>query len=494
MSYCSPVFLATHKGNNMAKITKISTISSCFKIDTVLLDTLDVVDVLLDSDTLLFIDPLLLIESKHIEMNTEAIDTYNSTFEKIIKLLQASTEINDPAWNAAKKLFSFSEVGWTCLGYGSSGKGSGFGPELVHNSMITASKIVKLEIDDPDLFMVMSLFEEGIGADRISDMTTNIIFESLIKFTNRINETLQLQTLEFKFKGKKYTSILNPLTNTPLILVPKDIVRDLPISTDWSGAVSTMKENVDLRDRINANIGSLLASMTRKQKSEAKERALKSKEYFEDLLELIKEIDKTPYDFDKDKNGELFWSRLSTSINTKYPFDLSKYKTKLTLDDVEKLVGDILAQFSDLIENKGLWKELWAEDNKPRKEKAAQRLLFAVAYSYCRANDLDISPEADSGNGPVDFKISQGFEAKVVVEIKLSTNPKMVHGFEKQLEIYKKADDTDRGFFVIMDVGYMGNKYRDVQHASTEFKKTNKRTSKIIVIDANQKASASKRM
>ncbi|WMW61566.1 hypothetical protein RE680_00365 [Serratia marcescens] len=478
----------------MAKITNISTLSSHFSISTDLLDELDVVDVLLDSDTLLFIDPLLLIESKHNEMNTEAIKTYNNTFEKIIKLLYASNEINDPAWKAAKNLFSFSEVGWTCLGYGSSGKGSGFGPELVNNSMITASKIVKLEIDDPDLFMVMSLFEEGIGADRISDMTTNIIFDSLIKFTNRINETLKLNTIDFKFKGKKYTSIFNPLSNTPLILTPRDIVRDLPISTDWSGAVSTMKENVDLRDRINTNIGSLLASMTKKQKAEAKERALESKEYFEDLLELIKEIDKNPYDFGKDKNGELFWARLSTSINSKYPFDLSKYKTKLTLDDVEELVEDILSQFSDLIENKGLWKEMWAEDNKPRKEKAAQRLLFAVAYSYCKANNLDISPEADSGNGPVDFKISQGFDAKVVVEVKLSTNPKMLHGFEKQLEIYKKADDTDRGFFVIMDIGFMGNKHRDIQLKSTEFKKNNKRTSKIIVIDANQKASASKRI
>lgn len=478
----------------MAKITNIFTISSYFKIDPEILDDLDVVDVLLDSDTLLFIDPLLLIESKHMEMNKDATETYNSKFENIIKLLKASQEIDDPAWKAAKKLFSFSEIGWTSLGYGSTGKGSGFGPELVNNSMITASKIVKLKIDDPDLFMVMSLFEEGIGADRISDMTTNIIFDSLIEFTRRVNETLGLKTIDFKFKNNQYTSIFNPLTNAPLILVPKDVVRDLPISTDWSSAVSTMKENVDLRERINANLGTLLASMTRKEKAQAKERALQSKEYFEDLLELIKEIDREPYDFDKDRNGELFWARLSSSFNKNHPFDLSKFKKKLSLDEVEELVIEILNQFQDLIENKGLWKEMWAEDGKARKEKAAQRLLFAVAYSYCKANDLDISPEADAGNGPVDFKVSQGFDSKVVVEIKLSSNKKLVHGFEKQLEIYKKADDTDRGVFLIIDVGFMGNKFRDLQLANAEFKKSGKRSSKIIVIDANQKASASKRI
>ncbi|WP_312454951.1 hypothetical protein [Pseudescherichia sp.] len=478
----------------MAKLTTISTISSHFGIKEDLLDQLDVVDVLLDSDTLLFIDPLLLSDSKHEEMSRDAFKTYNETFEKIINLLKASDEINDPAWKAAKKLFSFSEIGWTCLGYGSSSKGSGFGPELVNTSMITASKIIKLKIDDPDLFMVMSLFEEGIGADRISDMTTNIIFKHLLDFTLKANKTLNLKTINFKFKGSDYTSILNPLTNAPLILVPKDIVRDLPISTDWSGAISTMKENVDLRDRINANLGSLLASMSRKEKARAKERALENREYFEDLLQLIKEIDREPYDFDNDKNGELFWARLSSSFSKEHPFDLSKFKRKLNIDDVENLVEEIINQFLDLVENKGLWKEMWTEEGKNRKEKAAQRLLFAVAYSYCKANNLDISPEADGGNGPVDFKISQGFDAKVVVEIKLSTNNQLVHGFEKQLEIYKKADDTDRGFFVIMDVGFMRNKYRDLQIINTEFKKTNKRTSKIILIDANQRASASKRI
>lgn len=38
-----------------------------------------------------------------------------------------------------------------------------------------------------------------------------------------------------------------------------------------------MKENTDLRDRINTNIGKLLASMTQKEKAEAKRRALEKK-------------------------------------------------------------------------------------------------------------------------------------------------------------------------------------------------------------------------
>lgn len=480
----------------MSTVKKIDTISSYFKISPSILDQLDVVDVLLESDTLLFIDPMLLPESKHSEMKDDADQKYIDTFTKIIKLLSACKIANDSdiAWRTAKKLFSFSEIGWTCLGYGSSAKGSGFGPQLVNNTMKTAHQIVSMDIDDPDLFMVMSLFEEGIGADRISDMTTNIIFDSLVKFSERVNTTLKIPTKEFTFKGNKYNAPHNPLTNKPLILVPKDIVRDLPISTDWSGAVHTMKENTDLRDRINTNIGNLLVSMTKKQKEEAKRRALEKKEYFEDLLTLIKEVEKEPYDFKADRNGELFWLRLASSIDKKYPFNLSGYNKKLTLDDVEHLVSDILNQFKNLIENKGLWKEMWADDKKPRKEKAAQRLLFAVAYSYCKANNLDISPEADSGNGPVDFKLSQGFEQKVLVEVKLSSNPKLLHGYEKQLEIYKKGDDTERAFFVIVDIGYIGDKYQKVQQARIATEKEGKKVSKIIHIDAQQKDSASKRI
>ncbi|MWM58948.1 hypothetical protein GQL85_24305, partial [Escherichia coli] len=149
----------------MSTVKKIDTISSYFKISPSILDQLDVVDVLLESDTLLFIDPMLLPESKHSEMKDDADQKYIDTFTKIIKLLSACKIANDSdiAWRTAKKLFSFSEIGWTCLGYGSSAKGSGFGPQLVNNTMKTAHQIVSMDIDDPDLFMVMSLFEEGIG-------------------------------------------------------------------------------------------------------------------------------------------------------------------------------------------------------------------------------------------------------------------------------------------------------------------------------------------
>lgn len=40
-------------------------------------------------------------------------------------------------------------------------------------------------------------------------------------------------------------------------------------------------------------------------------------------------------------------------------------------------------------------------------EKAAQHLFFTMAYSYFKANNLDVTSEADAGNGPVDIKFPQ---------------------------------------------------------------------------------------
>lgn len=478
----------------MGKIKNPATISSEFGIDVDVLDKLGVVNVLLNTDTLVFIDPLLLEDSSHKEISEGAYQSYRERFEKIIKLLSVSKAIDDVPWRNAKKLFRFSEISWTCLGYGTTVKGSGFGKDLISNTLDTAYQIVALGVDDIDLFMALALFEEGIGPDRISDMTTNIILSDLISFSDRVNQTLKIPTKQFKVGTNNYNLIVNPYSDQPLIFVPNDIVRDLPIASDWSDISRVVRENEELRERVNDHVGEIWATMTKKQKLRLKKSALRSKEAFQQVMDMIREVEPKPYDFKSDRNGESFWIELLNQIPRDYPYDLSNYASrKLNADEVVEVVNKILDQFQDLIENKGLWKELWDENGKPRKEKASQRLFFAVAYSYCKANNIDLTPEADSGNGPVDFKLSQGFDSKLVVEIKLSTNGSLVHGYEKQLEIYKKADDTDLGVFLIIDVGGLGKKYGVVQKMRNDFIKEHGKASDIWYVDGNEKASASKR-
>jgi hypothetical protein len=161
------------------------------------------------------------------------------------------------------------------------------------------------------------------------------------------------------------------------------------------------------------------------------------------------------------------------------------------VEGVAIVVKQIIEQFQFLIEKRRLSEDLYHEDH-PRPEKAAQRLFFAVAHAYCKANNLDLTPEADTGNGPVDFKMSSGFTGRVLVEIKLSTNPKIVAGYSKQLQTYKDAEETTRGFYVIVDVGNMGRKAKELLAFKNSEARARRRVSEIVFVDGTRRPSASK--
>ncbi|MDA5695221.1 hypothetical protein MMY88_12580 [Acinetobacter baumannii] len=256
-----------------------------------------------------------------------------------------------------------------------------------------------------------------------------------------------------------------------------------------------VRKNEQLRKRINENVGHIWATMTKKDKAEFKSSALQDKESFDDVLNLIKKLkDAQAYDFIQDPNGDIFWLQILKNIANQYPLNLKNFSNGIqNREQLLNVVNEIIDQFKLLIEDNGLWKELWTEDGEPRKEKACQRLLFAVALSYCKANNLDLSPEVDSGNGPVDFKISQGFNFKVIVEIKLSTNPNVIHGYEKQLEIYKTAEQSEEGIFILIDIGGLREKFKRLQEVRREFVTSYNKASQIVLIDGNPKLSASKR-
>ncbi|GAB1535805.1 hypothetical protein ADMFC3_14360 [Geovibrio sp. ADMFC3] len=480
----------------MGKIKDPINFSTAFNLNKKAITKIGVVDVILNADTNLFIDPLLLEKSKHTEMSDVAYNSYRKRFEIIIKLLSKSKKIGDTAWRNALNQFQFHEVSWTCLGYGGSVRGSGFGTELITSTLSTAKDIVELGVEDVDLFMALALFEEGIGPDRISDMTTNIILNDLCTFNMRIIKQLNLPTEEFEIDGKVIELLSNPCSKNkePLLLVPSDIVRDLPIATDWSDVIDAASRNKALRDRVNSNISGIWASLTKKDKKRLKVEALASKEAFESVLSILKTAEKVSYDVNTDYNGEVFWGSLAERVAKEFPKDFSKYQNrKLDINEVNALVGEIINEFKFLVENRDLWRELWDEAlQKHKKEKAAQRLFFAVAHSYCKSNNLDITPEADTGNGPVDFKVSNGYSEKVLVEIKLSTN-NLDHGYERQLKIYRDAEQTIFAYYLVVEVSsYSARKKRLLSTRSKQIE-IGQNASEIVFVNAKPRKSASKR-
>lgn len=472
----------------MAKVSNPSTVSSHFGIEPKLLDSLGVLDVTIAIDTKLFIDPMLLKTSRHPEFNVDAVSQYNHFFIQLIKLLRSSKRRDDVAWRSAERMLSFHEVKGTCLGYGGGSiHGSGFGKKLTTKILETASEIIAIGIEDPDLFQAMALFESDIGPDRLSDMTTNIVEESLKKFNQRILKELKIE----KSQVINDTFLKNPLEKnlTPIILLPKDILRDLPIASDWDEVVSCARKNAQLRSQLNDHVSSIWAVKSKRQKSALKSDALKSHDAFKTLLDAIKSIAPRPYDFDNDPEGVINWTVKGKEFANLFPVAFLHKKPK----DLYKIVQEIINQFKHVVEHCGLNKELYQKDKKPRHESSAQRLFFAMAHSYCVSNNVDISPEIDTGNGKIDFKFSVGFNERVLVEIKLSTNSSLLTGYTNQLEIYKTSQQTMKGIYLVIDVGRMGTKDQQLLDLKKEAISRKAPYSEIEFVDGTLKLSASKR-
>lgn len=164
-----------------------------------------------------------------------------------------------------------------------------------------------------------------------------------------------------------------------------------------------------------------------------------------------------------------------------------------SLSDVFSIVKEIVAQFRHLVENCGLNKDLYRPDGKPHHESVSQRLFFAVAYSYCKANNIDPSPELDTGNGQIDFKFSRGFLERVLVEVKLSTNTNVVSGFTTQLEVYKESQETMRAIYLVIDVGRMGRKDKELVAIANAAQQAGEPLSDLEFVNAEVLPPASKR-
>src|SRR5208283_1810320 len=102
----------------MSVIKNPTLFSSHFNIDKKRMASLGLFDPMLNVDTNLFIDPILLKKSQHETIRVGATAEYRKRFEQIISLLKASKAKGDVAWRAAKKMIQLKEVQGTCLGYG----------------------------------------------------------------------------------------------------------------------------------------------------------------------------------------------------------------------------------------------------------------------------------------------------------------------------------------------------------------------------------------
>jgi len=478
----------------MGRIRNPEPFAARFGIDPAALAQLGVLDPVLNVDTRLFIDPLLLPQSGVSEIASGASSRFHDYFADVVRLLQADNGSKGVAWREAERRLIFPEVRATCLGYGAATiRGSAFGPVASRKLLSTAAEIIALGIDDPDMFILIPLLEDGIGPDLISDLTANVIQEDLASLTQRVTATLSIPSEPFSIGSGTYRLPRNPTetARTPVLLVAKDTLRRLPVASDWSEVADVTAHNQALRIKVNRLIGDIWSARTRKNRKRLRNAALASKANLMSLLDSLHGARVSAYDIASDPDGLLTWRVVRETVASNFPLPLSGPSL---LDDAAaaRIVNAIIAQFRTLVEKQGLWKLMW-HNGKHHNEKTAQMIFFATADAYCKANGLPMTPEAETGSGPVDFKFGAQYDRSILVEVKLSSNTGLEAGYSKQLQAYRDGALAIAATYLVVDVGGMGKKWSRLMQAQSTVHASGSTVSRLEYVDARPQKSASKR-
>lgn len=467
--------------------------SAKFQISSSALEKAGLIDPILNSDTKLFIDPLLIAKSANPIMRDRGISVLKQRFSDILDLLDTSQAVGDVAWKGAYKQLNLDERAETGLGYGgASTRGSSRPPKLRNAILTTAQQIIRLGEKNPNVIPLMGLFEEGVGPDTLSDMTTNALLALLAEVTEEFCISNGIPTKKYGLLYGNRNLPENPFSKAdpplPVILVPRDILRDLPLAADWSDVSRVAMEVQEIRDAVNAMFGDWSKASVTEKKKALRSAALASLANLRELLKAVVDASES-YDEKADLDGHYTFRRILTEDRARYK-GLITQPAEHTQETLQATVEAVLVEFKNLVEDNNLWELLWY-GGEARHERAAQLLFFAVSNVLCAVNDVDISPETNSGGGPVDFKFSTGYQGRILVEMKLSKG-QVVHGYQKQLERYKQAAKTDGGIFVVVDVGRMQGKLRTIQRLQKEAEARGETASKIVYVDARRRKSASK--
>lgn len=231
---------------------------------------LDFVDIPLDTDIPVFLDPGA-IKSLDSNWGQELASHLQSFFERVLKLIKAGNNSE-----AQKLLASLNERNEFHLGYSqgiSQGHGFGVGSAKSVWNALTQSKAVTTgllkDLEDTALLIA------GIGTDMISDAVSNILRGPLIKYTQemceyygiKLNPNIDSGPIWDPHKGKWHNEFVSlPMTKYgKVILVPKLLVRHrLCLQYDEFYTHYLLPEMQDEHLRNNSSLVEILKNGTRR--------------------------------------------------------------------------------------------------------------------------------------------------------------------------------------------------------------------------------------
>lgn len=448
-----------------------------------------VFDSYLGIDSLLHVDPARLRSTRIPELRG-GYKKFHEYFAKLLEMIAAAKSGDALERQAINKLI-FPEIREAALGYSeTSDAGRGVTQEIAKRLYATAKTIIDAGIKNPAIFELAVLFEEDFGADLLSDMTVFMLLEELSAFNKRVAEKLGLETVTRTVHGKSGTFVFSPRNSKRVLLIPNSILADLPLAKDWTEIDSVCEYNESLRKRVNELIQKAWGKRVQRiTKPQIKEVLLHHPHLLRELLKSYAKAKAEPYDFESDPRGVFIWHETSRDYAKKNPLQLQPAKST---DDVYALVRKICEHFKHLVEEKGLNELLFDSEGRPKIEKASQLLFFGIADAYCVSNNIDITREPETGRGPADFKLSQGYHERVIVEAKLSSNGKYLDGLTVQLPTYLNAEKAKHGVLLLIKVGEHEKKLNRIKRVHSKLKKSGQPVPELFIVDAVDKPSASK--
>lgn len=191
---------------------------------------LEFVDIKLDQDNQLFIDPRL-IENQNDPIAKEMQLRIESFWAEVINAIKSKDKKK-----TYQLLEGMKEPRETRLGYSNGIDGNNVASVLKEELVDALQNSYAIKTGILSHFGDVELFIEQIGVDRISDITTKIVKDVLISFTEnqckkfpfkiKLKKNLQKDVFNYKnLKWEQKTVYLPYYNDIPIILVPKNIVR-----------------------------------------------------------------------------------------------------------------------------------------------------------------------------------------------------------------------------------------------------------------------------
>ncbi len=443
--------------------------SDYFNVAPDILDEYGAFNISLINDLPLFIDPFLLFTSKkkkYVKLHDSIID-----YLKYLRDLSSSGQVNK---GQLKAWYMFPEVRQLWMGYSLKGNhGSGLGMNFaraLHKSLNAIfSNFGNEKVTKGSHLEKVCLIQAGVGRDNISDFTANLIKEFLCDYTQRFAQKYIDQSrrkvvsvdkvcFDYNFgvwQPKQYD--LPFIDGDYVLLTPKDI---LSKDESWinRGDLIHNCERIASSypdDQVRVQLNAYLERTLKEDMSNKKKIKVYAK-----LIEKHPEIIEY-YIRNKEDTGILAIQRSSALVSESEAFyikQVSNFADQLSSKtDFYSTGYDTLAEararvifLKNEIENNDGYR-LFYHKGKPIQRESDLQILYRLTWF---ATPSDFNSEVNNGRGPVDFKISRGSDDKSLVEFKLAKNTKLKQNLDKQIQVYKDANQTEKALKVIFYFSY----------------------------------------